>query len=246
MGLRNAIRARRGYLDDQRRVAELASFRAADQRALEKRDFINAANRIDCAPWNLKAFHQVESRGAGFDSKGRLKMLYEPHVVHKRTNGTLSNQRVSVLWKNSEIMVPLSYPKWRRNPRGMREFHPYDLDFDSRWQLLAAAYRRHPAAIEGASYGAFQIMGYWSERLGYGSTLNLIRDLYEGEKNHLAAAIRFLRMAEAFDDLRRGNWEALARKYNGNGAVPIYAPKLKRAAELARSEFQTGKRVLRS
>ena len=244
MGIRSILRARRGYLDDQRRAAELATMRPADQRSLEKRDFINAANIIDCAPWYLKAFHSVESRGKPFDERGRLAMLYEPHVVDKHTKGTLRAKRVPVLWKGREIEVPLSYPTWRRNPKGMAEFHHYDLDHDSKWQLLVAAYRLHPAAINGASYGSFQIMGYWSERLGYGSTLNFIADLYQGEKNHLAAAIRYLRMVDAFDDLRRGKWESLARKYNGTGQVRVYAPRLARAAELARSEFQTGTRVL--
>lgn len=246
MGIVSALRARRGFLEDQRRAADLANLRPGDQRKLEKRDFANAANIVDCAPWNLKAFYQVESRGQAFDARGRLIMAYEPHVVDKETKGTLRSMRVPVLWKNREIEVPLSYPKWRRNPKGMAEFHHYDLDHDSKWQLLVSAYRLHPAAIRGASYGAFQIMGYWSERLGYGSTINFIKDQYEGEKNQLAAAIRYLRMVDAFDDLRRGNWGALTRKYNGSGQVDIYAPRLARAAELARSEFQTGRRVLRS
>ncbi len=244
MGFRTFIRARRGYLADQPRAAMLVSLRPESNGLLEKQDFIQSAHLIRCPPWHLKAFHAVESRGAPFDAQGRLTIAYEPHKVHKYTKGTLAGVRVPALWQGREIMIPLSYPKWKRNPAGVSEFHHYDLDPQSRWQLLVEAYRRHPEALRGVSMGSFQVMGFHAERLGYRSPFDMMVEHYKGEKHHLAGAIRYLRMVEALEDLRLGRWQTLARKFNGTGQVEYYADRLADASRLAQGSFQTGTRIL--
>lgn len=244
MGLRNLLRERRGYLENQKRAVELVMMRAEDHRLLEKRDFIQAAHLAKVPPANLKAFHSVESRGRPFDAQGRLEMNYEPHKVHKYTKGTLAGVKVPAYWNGREVEVPLSYPSWRRNPKGLAEFHHYDLDPESRWQMLVEAYRRHPGALRGISIGSFQVMTFHAEKLGYRSPLDMVREHYKGEKYHLAGAMRYLRMVEAFEDLRRGRWAVLARKFNGTGQVAYYADKLSDASRMAAGEFETGTRRL--
>jgi len=54
-----------------------------------------AANKVGVDPATLRAVLEVETAGAGFDAKNRIKLLFEPHVFYKQLGPVLSGKRPS-------------------------------------------------------------------------------------------------------------------------------------------------------
>jgi hypothetical protein len=210
-------------------------------KGLTLQDFREAARALGCRPEQLKAFYIVESSGEGFDASGRLKILYEPHVVHRNTKGTLTGRLFDWQWNGEKIQIPLSYRRWRRLTRDIRidpnEWHPYKESEQGQWEMLATAYQYAEGALAGASYGGFQILGENATSLGYRDTFHMIEELYEGEEAHLEAAIRYLKRNNLLTALARSDWEAIAKGYNGGDNYVQYAEKMMTAEKRAKGAF---------
>ena len=52
-------------------------------RRLSSAELLAAANKLGVDVATLRAILQVETAGAGFDAKKRLKLLFEPHIFYK-------------------------------------------------------------------------------------------------------------------------------------------------------------------
>lgn len=224
MNLRGFINRRRKFLLDQDRVTDLITMRAKDRRGLTEQDFVNAGAAINVRPYHLHAFYATESSGSGFDENGRLKILYEPHVVSRNTGRRLDGIKFPWVWRGKEIQVELSYRRWV-HPRNVPKhvWHPYRESDTGRWEMLATTYEREAGAICGASYGGFQILGENAVSLGYRDPVDMIEQLYEGEGAHLDAAIRFLRRNNVLGALRSGDFHAVERAWNGKYAGGRFA-----------------------
>ena len=237
------IRRQRELLSEQERVTRLLTMRRKDPRGLNEQDFVQAGAALGCHPAKVKAFYAVESSNEGFDSQGRLKILYEPHQVHRATSGILTGRKFDWRWNQKDMQIPLSYRSWKPLTNAIRhdpeQWHPYKEDENGQWQMLASAYQFHPGALAGASYGGFQILGRNAISLGYASPLHMIEELYESEGAHLEAAIRFLRRNRAIPALKAGDWATLTRIYRGSGAsgAKQHAARLARAHERATKVF---------
>jgi len=171
--------------------------------AITPLDIDRAALLLRVTPAHIRAVMTVESRGGGFDPKGRPTILFEPHVFHRRTNGQFSPS-------------PYSYAKWRDRP--------YPTTMDGRWSQMAdAASMDEAAALESASWGLFQIMGFHWKALGYESAQAFSAAMTASEGNHLDALVRFIKANALADELgacKPGNAEscrAFAAGYNGSG-----------------------------
>ena len=53
-------------------------------RRLTSAGLMAAANKVGVDPATLRAVLEVETAGAGFDAKNRLKLLFEPHIFYKQ------------------------------------------------------------------------------------------------------------------------------------------------------------------
>ena len=72
------------------------------------------------------------------------------------------------------------------------------------------------AAIESASWGAFQIMGFHWSRLGYASAHAWLEAMRASEGHQLEAFVRFIEADRAIHNaLRRHDWRDFASRYNG-------------------------------
>lgn len=169
--------------------------------AITEADIESAAQRLGVTPAHIRMVRKVESGGKSFDDKGRPVILFEPHVFHRRTEGQFSP-------------APYSYAKWNAKP--------YPKSFDGRWtQMADAAAMDEQAALESASWGLFQIMGYHWPELGYESAREFTVRMAASESEHLEALVRFIKrngMAEKLRQCRRGDpasCRAFARAYNG-------------------------------
>jgi hypothetical protein len=203
-----------------RRVGELVRLRAVDPRRLGPQDYRNAGAKHGIEPAALHAFADVESAGAGFGKDGRAIILYEPHIFSRETRGQWDGY--------APAGMVCSYPKWV--PAGKRppgcDFHPYQLDQQGRWGLLAfAAELDFEAALKACSWGSFQILGKNHAVIGYPTAWHMVVAFHSGEQAHLDAALAFLAANDVLAAARKGQWERVITVWNGPGQVKLYLRK---------------------
>ena len=186
-----------------KRTVTAQSFVNLKAPALNVGDKIAAAERLGVSVKHINMLLKVESGGSSFDRNGRPIILFEPHIFHRRTKGK---------WSPADF----SYSKW-----GAR---PYPKSFDGRWSQLEAAALRDPvAALESASWGLFQVMGFHWQALGYESAYAFADAMASGEPAHLGAMVRFIEangLKRALQACRANDPDscrAFARGYNGPG-----------------------------
>lgn len=167
-------------------------------KRLEDLDIPRIGSIIGVGEDEIHAFMEVEAAGSGFDSHGRPKMLFEPHVFYRELSG---EQR------DEAVRRDLAYPRWGEQPYP-RDSYP---------RLIEAMAINETAALKAASWGLGQILGQNYSMVGYDSPQEMVIAFMEDEENHLEAMVKFLIAAGIDDDLRAHRWETVARVYNGPG-----------------------------
>lgn len=180
---------------------------------LTDKQFNDAAARLGVAPAALRAFVDVEAGGNGFLSDGRPKILFERHVFYKRLVAAKGQAFAdSIYQKFPDICNPKSggYATGANaDVRGMAEHD----------RLGRAADIDRSSALESASWGAGQVMGYHWQICKYPTLQAFINDAYK-EAGQLEIMVRFLEANPAIvGGMKRKDWAAVARGYNG----PNYA-----------------------
>ncbi|WP_309085141.1 N-acetylmuramidase domain-containing protein [Chelativorans sp.] len=88
----------------------------------------------------------------------------------------------------------------------------------ARWRMLArAAEIDRPAAYESTSWGVGQVMGAHWAWLGYASVDALVDEARSGLQGQLGLMLRYILKSGLAQPLRRHDWAAFARGYNGPG-----------------------------
>lgn len=173
------------------------------QRFLSENDLQAAAQRLGLELALVKAVNEIESGGTGFIND-KPKILFEGHVFWRRlvAHGLdpedFNRANKDILFERPDIT---SYKG------GLEEYKRMD-----RAKLI-----HETAAMESASWGSFQIMGYHWKRLGYDSVFHFVQKMHENEGAHMDAFARFLETFKLVDHLRNHDWSAFARLYNGEG-----------------------------
>lgn len=198
----NAIAAALGIAGFDR-AKFLAQFVNTNAPAITDSDLAAAALRLGVTQKHLHMLRKVESGGKSFDDKGRPVILFEPHIFFKR-----------LPWTGAETLF--AYIKWGAKP--------YPKSYDGRWEQLAdAAEHSEAAAIESASWGLWQIMGFHWKALGYASAHEFARSMVASEAGHLDALVRFIEkngLAPKLRACRAGSPDscrAFAKSFNGAG-----------------------------
>jgi hypothetical protein len=185
------------------RAAFLQVFVNRAAPAVTDADIKRIADRLGATPRQVRAVAAVESSGAGWDHAGRLKCLYERHYG----------------WKRFRILNPLL-----SNPAPGGYTNDADKDgINDSWEKVADAaltFKEPNKAFECASWGAFQIMGAWALKLGYGSPVEFVWDLSRSEAAHYEAFVRYIEKFGLVGAFRKVdgnpiNCTALAEGYNG-------------------------------
>jgi len=222
-----AFQRRAGLLADglagPRTLAALASPAAA--RQLARADLQRAAATLDVPLAAVQAVTEVESRGNGFLEDGRPVILFERHVFYARLAERRGRATAELLARDYPNLV-------NAQPGGYG-------NGTSEWQRLTLARQLDEAlALESASWGLFQIMGYHWQRLGYADIQDFVARMTSGAAAQLEAFVRFLGTQPALlQALRTGKWADFARGYNGPGyARNLYDVKLARAFARYRAE----------
>ncbi|MBH9739520.1 N-acetylmuramidase family protein [Vibrio navarrensis] len=72
------------------------------------------------------------------------------------------------------------------------------------------------AAIQSASWGRFQIMGFNFKLAGYSTAEAFVEGMFKSERSQLNAFLTFVEKSGLVEHIRDKNWAAFARGYNGS------------------------------
>ncbi|MCR0983540.1 N-acetylmuramidase domain-containing protein [Roseomonas pecuniae] len=165
----------------------------------------------------LWAVLTVESRGFGFQPDRRPKLLFERHVFSRETDRRFDKRAPDL--SNSEAGGYIG---------GAAEYERLDRAV----ALLADAGQAPEAALRSASWGLGQVMGFNHETAGFPSAAAMVAAILDEEDEHLMAMAGFVRAHKLGPKLKAGDWEAVAKTYNGkNFAEHGYHIKLRQAFE---------------
>ncbi len=170
---------------------------------LKDSDFAVAARDLGLPVAVVKAFAEVESRGDGFLPDNTPVILFERHVMYQRLKEKFGLTRADALAKQYPDIIN---PK----PGG------YGTTSSQPGRMGRAAAIDRECALESASWGLFQVMGYHWKRLGYDSLQAFINRMYASEAGQLEAFVRFIKAdAGLLKALKAKDWADAARRYNG-------------------------------
>jgi len=184
-----------------------------NDKLLSENDIIEFAetNTIEIAI--VKAVNEVESKGKGFLVHGRPRILFEGHVFWEQ----LKKRNIDPQQFVKERTLDILYPKWTKKhyKGGTGEYTRIE-----KAAGMSDLPEVHDAAYASASWGAFQIMGYHYERLGYASIDHFVSEMYEHEREHLKAFGKFISLTNfkgktLLEWASQKNWAKFAEGYNG-------------------------------
>lgn len=144
----------------------------------------------------LHAFIEAETRGTGFDPRGRPKILFERHKFYKYVAKDKLKAAIANGLANSKAG---GYGK---------ESEQYD-------KLAAAIQLDRKAALYSCSWGLAQVMGFNHKLAGFDTVEAMVSAFMADEEAHLLAAVNFIKNTGLDDELRAHNWAGFARGYNG-------------------------------
>ncbi len=166
-------------------------------RPLSSEMLAGAATKLSVALPEIWSVLRVETRGSGFLHDRRPAILFERHVFHRLTEGRYDDEAPDL--SNAD-------------PGGYVQGGAYQYE-----RLARAMALDRSSAMASASWGIGQVMGYHAAKLGYADTAAMVGEMVESEDRQLDAMMRFLIDAHLDEALRRKDWVAFARGYNGAG-----------------------------
>jgi hypothetical protein len=180
-------------------------------RKLDTEDFINSGQLIKCHPGWVEALALKETHGEAFLADGRTKILFERHQFYKRfpivrkpgqTQAQLLADRANCFKSSPDICNP---------QRGGYKGGAAEYDRMAKAQRFSDT-----AALEAASWGQFQVMGFNAVAIGYSSVQEFARLMQLGVDQHLVSLSRFiLATPKALKGIRAGDPDMLGYAYNG-------------------------------
>lgn len=191
---------------------------------LEDKDLVSAAALLGVSLAAIRAVNEVASLGQGMQSDGRPVILFERHIFWRQLE-----QRGVDPAPLAERMPKLVAPAEGGYQGGAAEYV----------RLASARLVNVDAANESARWGAFQIMGYHWQELGYGSITEFVACMEESEAAQLDAFVRFIAQDPALMAALKGRkWTQFAKAYYGpDYARDLYDAKLAQAyAKYAEAE----------
>lgn len=184
------------------------------------RTFLGASKRLDDVDLpklghilgvgedEIHAFLDVETKGNGFDDRGRPVILFERHIFHKYVPAAKRAAAVAAGLAN-------------KTPGG------YGKASDQYPKLLRAMDIDETAALMSCSWGLGQVMGFNHKAAGYPTVHAFVEAMKDDEELQLKAAIDFIKANKLDDELRRHDWAGFAFGYNGkNYKINDYDTKL--------------------
>lgn len=179
------------------------------------------ASRYGLNAATVLAVAEVESAGrSGFQKTGLLTVLFEAHKFYAALKKAgLDPDILMIEYPN------LISPVWNRK---------LYKGGDQENSRLADALKIHECALDCASYGMFQIMGFNHKACGFDTSQEFVEYLKTGQEAHIDAFLKFVSdNPRRLNALKNKDWAIFARLYNGPGyAQNKYDIKIAKAYEL--------------
>jgi hypothetical protein len=180
---------------------------------LSERDFVDAAQELGWELPMIKAVDKVESRGKGFLETGEIVLLFEAHIFSAKTGG-----------KYDVSHPKISSPTWNK------KLYSSPLGEHKRFQEAISLDRK--AALQSASYGRFQIMGFNYKECGFSTVQDFVNAQMKGEREQLLSFVQYIKGRGLSPLLAKKKFDKFARQYNGPAyAANKYDVKLRNAYE---------------
>ena len=161
-------------------------------------DYRAVANSIGCETAAVRAVVSVEAAGSGFQADGRPKILFEAHWFSYFTDDRYDDSNPNI-----------SSPVWNRS---------LYIGGAGEWdRLYQAICLNRTAALQSASWGLGQIMGFNYKAAGYSEVESFVRDMHQSEGKQLMAMFNFIKNNGLATFLIRKDWAGFALRYNGEG-----------------------------
>jgi peptidoglycan hydrolase-like protein with peptidoglycan-binding domain len=163
-------------------------------RPLHSEGLSAAAAHVGVDPAVLWSVVVVETSGCGFLPDRRPSILFERHVFSARTKRRFDDSHPQI-----------SGPAGGYGPPGS---HQYD-------RLIEAIACDRCAALESASWGLGQIMGFNAPLAGYRDAEDMVARMLESENEQILGMVRFMASTGIHKALQQRDWTGFARRYNG-------------------------------
>lgn len=150
----------------------------------------------------LLAVMDVECKGHGFNDDGTPVILYERHKFYEGL--------IAINWVTKAKEWFKSYPDIC-NPK----YGGYGKNSEQHPKLARAVKLNREVALESASWGLGQVMGFNWKSLGYPSLQSFINAMYRDEVSQLDALCRFIKVNGLIKHIQAKDWDEFARRYNG-------------------------------
>lgn len=186
-----------------------------------------AARELDVDPHTLDAVYRVESSQNGFLPSGKPRILFEGHIFWKELKK--AGHPVETFDALSAKYPGVLYQKWTKNHYlgGEKEYG----------RLKTALEINRTAALASASWGCFQIMGMNYAACGFKSVEAFVEAQHESAASQLSSFCAFLKTNRLVPYLKKLDWSAFAKAYNGpEYKKNQYDQKLAQAYEQSRRE----------
>jgi hypothetical protein len=179
-----------------------------EKKKISDQDIADIASQYGIEPGVVYAILQVESRGKGFDSSGRPRILFEGHKFYKYISALPDQDLLAKVLQEQKNNI--CYDKWEN--RG----NAYNLDQYERLEE-AISYDKISALLS-ASYGLGQIMGFNFKAAGFPDVESMVEKMYYSEREQLIAMFNFIKTdSKKLNALINKDWAAFALAYNGTG-----------------------------
>ncbi len=195
---------------------------------LRNADLVTAADRLGVPLASIYAVNEVESKGKGILDNGKPVILFERHIMYRQL-AKLRNagDDQAELRRHADQLAITNPALVNPKPGG------YIGGTAEHQRLAMARLIDDNAALESASWGAFQIMGFHWKRLGYASVQEFVAAMSAGESQQFDAFTRFIETDPGLHKaLKARKWAEFAKLYNGPDYLRnLYDTKLQRAYE---------------
>jgi hypothetical protein len=198
------------------------------EQLLKHADLVNAAQRLDMPLANIYAVNEVESKGRGFLDIDKPVILFERHIMYRRLSKVRHESDNHTDLKRRADQLAAAHPAIVNPKAG-----GYVGGAAEHQRLGSARVLNDMAALESASWGAFQIMGFHWKRLGYASVQDFVAAMSANESQQFDAFVRFIETDPTlYKALKTRQWAVFAKHYNGpDYRRNLYDIKLQRAFE---------------
>ncbi len=177
-----------------------------EKAGISEDDYKEAAEELGINVALVKAVSEVEAAGRGFEKNRRPRILFEGHIFWSRLKKCSMNPEDFV-----RDHTGIVYPKWDKSKY---------FGGEKEWGRLEEAWKiKSSAALESASFGLFQIMGFNYAACGCKNVFEFASKMFFSEGEQMKLFCNFCKSLGLEKYLKEKDWAGFARRYNG----PEYA-----------------------